>query len=146
MRKLMYFFVIVVFLSGCSSASRVTRLKNRAENVVTVEVRGTIQEAKKLIKETASELKLIERPAAETETFLLISTNKFKGGVISAVSGGFGTMAYYTCLGFFFDYNRDKDITTVTISEEVSSFGEPRRFIFVDKIKLKQLESVHKNE
>ena len=60
--------------------------------------------------------------------------------LIHLVSGGIGDMAYYTGLGFFFDYDKEKNITKVTISEEVSSFGDPKRFIFVDKIKLKQLE------
>ena len=144
--KKVLILVLCLCLVGCSSASRMTRLKNRGENVVTVEVKGTIQEAKKLIREITPELKLIERPAAETETFMLVSTNKLKGGLIQAVSGSLGTMAYYTCLGFFFDYDKDKNITRLTISEEVSSFGEPRRFVFVDKIKLKQLESANKNE
>ena len=71
---------------------------------------------------------------------MLVNTNKLKGSVIQAVSGGFGAMAYSTQLGLFFDYNKEKDVTTITIAEEVSSFGDPRRFVFVDKIKLKQLE------
>lgn len=138
--KIFLVLLLCLGLVGCAAASRMTRLKNRGENTVTVEVKGTVAEAKSIIKAIAPELKLIERPAAETENFMLVSTNKLKQSIIQAVSGGFGTAAYYTQLGFFLDYNKEKGITTIIISEEVSSFGDPRRFIFVDKIKLKQLE------
>lgn len=139
MRRILI-LALCLLISGCTSSTRLTRLKNKGENVVTVEVLGNISKTKELIRETAKELRLIERPAAETENFMLINTNKLKGSLIQVVSGGFGAMAYFTELGFFFDYNKDKDTTTVTISEGVSSFGDPKRFIFVDKIRLKQLE------
>ena len=140
MKKLIVFFAIMMLCSGCASSTRLTRLKNRGENVATVEVKGNISKAKELVREVAKELKLIERQSAETDNFMIVDTNRLKGGVINVVSGGFGYAAYMTKLGFFFDYNKENDITTVTIAEEVSSFGDPRRFIFTDKIKLKQLE------
>ena len=138
--KRILIFVLCLSLIGCASSTRLTRLKDKGDNVITVEVQGDISQTKELIREIAKELKLIERPAAETENFMLVNSNKLKGSLIQAVSGGLGSMAYYTLLGFFFDYDKEKNITKVTISEEVSSFGDPRRFIFVDKIKLKQLE------
>ena len=138
--KQILIFILCLILTGCASSTRLTRLKNKGENVVTVEVKGDIPKAKELVRIVASELKLIGRPSAETDNFMLVNTNRLKGGVIQAVSGGLGGMAYFTQLGLFFDYNKEKDITTITISEEVSSFGDPRRFVFVDKIKLKQLE------
>ena len=140
MKKILV-LLLCLGIVGCASSTRLTRLKNRGENVVTVEVKGDVSRAKELVKEVAKELKLIERPSAETENFVFFNTNNLKGGLIRAVSGGLGSMVYVTNLGFFFDYNKDKDITTVVIAEEVSSFGDPRRFMFVDKIKLKQLES-----
>lgn len=139
MRRILI-LALCLLVTGCASSTRLTRLKDKGENVVTVEVQGDISKTKELIRKIAKELRLIERPSAETENFMLCNTNKLKGSLIQAVSGGFGAMAYYTQLGFFFDYDKEKNITTVTISEEVSSFGDPKRFVFVDKIKLKQLE------
>lgn len=133
--------ILCLSLTGCASSTRLTRLKDKGENVVTVEVQGNISQTKELIRGIAKELKLIERPAAETENFMLVNSNKLKGSLIQGFSGGLGSMAYYTLLGFFFDYDKENNITKVTVSEEVSSFGDPRRFIFVDKMKLKQLES-----
>ncbi len=138
MRRILI-LALCLLVTGCASSTRLTRLKDKGENVVTVEAQGNISETKEIIREIAKELRLIERPSAETENFMLVNTNKFKGSLIQAVSGGLGTMAYVTQLGFFFNYDREKNITKVTISEEVSSFGDPKRFIFVDKIKLKQL-------
>ena len=138
--KQILILALCLILSGCASSTRLTRLKNKGENIVRVEVKGDIPKAKELVRIVASELKLIERPSAETDNFMLVNTNKLKGGVIQAVSGGLGGMAYFTQLGIFLDYNKEKDITTITIAEEVSSFGYSRRFVFVDKIKLKQLE------
>jgi hypothetical protein len=143
--KMFLVLLLCLGLVGCTAVSRMTRLNNRGENTITVDVKGTVAEAKNLIKAISSELKLIERPAAETENFMLVSTNKLKQGIIHVVSGGFGTAAYYTQLGFFFDYNEENNTTKVTISEEVSAFGDPRRYIYVDKIKLKQLESADRH-
>ena len=137
---------LCLLVTGCASSTRLTRLKDKGENVVTVEAQGNISEIKEIIREIAKELRLIERPSAETENFMLVNTNKFKGSLIQAVSGGLGAMAYVTQLGFFFDYDKEKNITKVTISEEVSSFGDPKRFIFADKIKFKQLVHKQKNE
>lgn len=138
MRRILI-LALCLLITGCASSTRLTRLKDKGENVVTVEVQGNISETKEIIRGIAKELRLIERPSAETENFMLVNTNKFKGSLIQAISGGLGAMAYVTQLGFFFDYDKEKNITKVTISEEVSSFGDPKRFIFMDKIKLKQL-------
>lgn len=139
MRRILI-LALCLSLTGCASSTRLTRLKDKGENVTTVEVQGNIPEAKEVIREIARELKLIERPAAETDTFMMVSSNKAKGMLIHLVSGGLGDMMYYTGLGFFFEYNKDTNKTKITIAEEVASLGDPRRFIFVDKIKLKQLE------
>jgi len=140
MKKILV-LLLCLGIVGCAASTRLTRLKNRGENVVTVEVKGDIFRAKELVKMTAKELKLIERSSAETGNFMFFNMNNLKGGLIQAVSGSLGAMAYRTQLGFFFDYNKEENITTVTIVEEVSSFGDPKRFMFVDKIKLKQIES-----
>src|SRR5690348_7611770 len=82
--------VLCLSLVGCTSATRLTRLKDKGENVITVEIQGNITQTKGIIKEIAKELRLIERPAAETDNFMMVSTNKLKGSLIQAVSGGLG--------------------------------------------------------
>ena len=128
----------VLAVSGCSAQTRLTRLKNRGENVVIVEIKGNVNIAKQDIKEIAKALNLIYLDNTETNDYVEVRQNNVTAAFKSLL---FGSMAAgYTKLGFFFSYNNETDKDMITISEEVSAFGNPQRNFFVDKLKLRDLE------
>ena len=141
MNKRYIILTMVILLSGCASVhSRMVRLKDRNENTVYVQLTGTIPEAKEAVKQIGKEMGLIEVPEAEAIDFLFLRTNLVKAFTMNLLFGLAGPMSTgQTRLGFLFDYNKEQNMTTVTIAEEVSSIVRPSRFIIADKIRLKEL-------
>ena len=86
-------------------------------------------------------MSLIEVPKAEATDFLFLRTNLLTALSMNTLFGPLaGAMSTgQTRLGFLFEYDQVKNVTTVSIAEEVSSIVKPSRFIIADKIRLKEL-------
>lgn len=146
MRLLIIF--LCLSLVGCGGVhARLTRLKDKQENTLSVPFKGSVEEAKAQIRLIGKEMKLIEPARVETEDFIELRTNLVKTSVMVGLFGSIaGSMAANpTKLGFFFNYDKDTNLTTITIAEEVSSIATASRHQFADKLKLKILE-LAKNE
>lgn len=146
--------VPLVLLSGCASLhSRMVRLKNRNENTLVVEIKGTIQEAKEIIKQAGREMGLAYVfPKEEREDFLFLRTRlPDRVGAGFLFGGGFwGTAAAnyhktYTRIGFFLEYNAKRKVTIITIVEEVRRKVTPSRFAVARKIKLLESKNLAEN-
>lgn len=129
-------------LAGCAVQNRMIRLRDREENTLVVKVNCTIDETKGIIREIAKEMDLIEVPKVETDNFMLIRGNMLKAATAGALFGGMlGTaVSDFTRLGFFFGYDKEENLTTITITEEISMWAKSSRSAVADKIKLKCME------
>lgn len=139
MKKLLL-ILLCLGLVGCSTFSTMKDLKDAGKWSAEVEVGGTIEDAKEIVREVAQNWDLIERKEAEKDDYMTVTTN-FGKTMGAAVFGGKTARR----LGFFFEYDSGSNITTITIVEfEHISRKDPIRGSFVDKIKLRQLESKNK--
>ena len=145
MRNILFLLLLLsIPISGCSAQSRLTRLKDRKENTLSVSVKGTIEEAKEMVREAGRELALVEVPSVAAENFMVLRTNMLTALGSNVV---YGTMAGpfssgQTRLGFFFGYDAKKKVTTITIAEEVMSYVSPSRFEIERKIEFINLRRI----
>lgn len=137
MNKILAIFLCCTLI-GCTSYQKLTRLKDRGENVSIIEITGNVKDAQKDIQEIASELKLIYLKNTETNNYVQVRHNMVTSCFKTALFSGLA--ADYDRLGFFFDYNKELNKTKITISEEVLSFNPSHRNEFIDKLKLRDLE------
>lgn len=141
-------FLILVFsvaISGCATVqNRMTRLKDRNENTIMVSFSGNIEAAKAQIRLIGAQMALIEPKGVETGDFMLLRTNLVKSSIYSAfgIMGAIASGA--TKLGFSLAYNKETNITDITIIEEVSCIISPSRFVVADRLKLRSLELAKK--
>ena len=147
MKKLTCLILVLVMSMGCAPVqSRMIRLKNRGENVLTVKVSGSLEEAKNAIREITKEMNLVEVKEAEKDNFMFIRTNlarNFSSALLFGPIGG-SMVSDPTRIGFFFDVDQGQNMTTVTIAEEVSTIVKPSRFTIGDKLRLKFIDKVAK--
>ena len=137
-------FVGIFLLSGCAAQTRLTRLKDRQENIVTTQVSGSISEAKDVVRKAAIELNLREIKKLETENFIAL---KYHNMTKSVIGSSFGLLGFFmmnnnatpssSLMGVFFEENKEKNVVDITVSEEVTSIALPFRHALVDKIQQK---------
>lgn len=140
--RILLVLLLCLCLAGCATVqNRMIRLRDRDKNTLVTNVNCTIDETKQVIKEIAKEMELIEVPKVETENFMLIRGNLLTASTASALFGMVGLASSgFTRLGFFFENDKEKDITIITITEEKSGFVKPKRRVVADRIKLKCME------
>jgi hypothetical protein len=133
------FPVILIFLfSGCGSLHyRMNRLKERRENFLKIEIKGSIKEAKNIIRQKAEEINLAEVPQAEKEDFIFFRSKFMKNIIFSLFLGPVAgpLLSESTRLGFYFEEDGKSGRTAIIIVEEVSSWNKPYRFYFSDDLK-----------
>ena len=142
MRRIICLMCVAVIFSGCaSSQSRLTRLKSRNENILSIKIKCSIPEAKDIIRQAGREMGLIEVPSEETSDFMVIRSTFLTGTGASALYGSLvgPASAGTTRMGFFFEQEAKSNSTTVTIAEEVRSTVSPSRFEMERKIKFIEL-------
>ena len=145
MLKKFLILTLIITSIGCSTTQqRVTKLKNKDENTISFKLHCNLEQAKTIVRKVANDLKLIEREFGtedvkeKDDNFILITNNRLSYGILSFIVGGFIWSPIN--LGVFFDYNEDSNMTTVTISEEVSTFGLKKRNELYWRIQIISLE------
>ena len=136
--KRILIIIVCICMLGCAYQKRLTRLKDRNENVVLIQISGNIDKAKNYVREAANELGLFYLKETETHNFVVVRANMLTNGIKNGLFGGAGSDM--TRLGFFFTFNSSTNTTDIKIAEEVNIFGRARRSEFIDKIKIKELE------
>jgi len=121
-------------LNGCTTVGRLTDLRNKNVNTVTIKIPGKILETKKLIREVAKEMNLVEAVDAETENFMLFTYNIGNSMLMGLVVSPLASMDWNR-LGVFLKYDKDNNITIIDISEEKGTFAKPKREKFAERIK-----------
>jgi hypothetical protein len=133
--KKMVALLLCLGLVGCSTYSTLSDLKRAGKWCAKVDITGNISDAKEIVREVAQNWDLMERKEAEKDDYMTFSTN-FAKTMAKALFLGSTTRR----LGFFFEYDKGSNITTITIVENQMNAASPIREYFVDKIKLKQME------
>ncbi|MDP2939131.1 MAG: hypothetical protein Q8O13_03495 [Candidatus Omnitrophota bacterium] len=147
MRKVLV-LLLCLGLAGCSSVSIYRTNRNREGFSEKVKVKGTIQEAKNIVRDLVKELDMKEENA-ETESFIMISTNpSFKKTIaLYALFGSIGTALDNNkpkkqTLGLFFEYNKVENTTTIQIvNHQYVSGNKEFRVEFTSKLRSKVSES-----
>lgn len=135
MKKFLALLFCLVLI-GCATSKVLTDLKNAGRNSAAVKVNGTIDEAKQIVREVTKSWDLIERKEAEKNDYMTFTTNFVKTMAKASFAG-----ANTRRLGFFFEYDKDNNVTTITVVEWNGDFVDPIRGAIVDKIKLRQMET-----
>ena len=147
------FLILIFIITGCGTTRRMARLKDRKENVIYLTLDGSIKEAKEAIGETCHQVGMIELKKIENENFMTCRGNIphliMSGGLLSVLfsDGWFGNnfpryFNDYTRLGFFFDYNAEKNKTNIAIVEEVAEARRSKRDEFVTKLQFVSLKKL----
>lgn len=149
MKKFLCLLLAVCLLTGCGTVpKRLTRLRDKNENVVTIEVSRPVDEAKEIVREAGKELNLREIKKFEKDDFIVLYyKNTWKLALDGALVGGFGLLGLMagsasktptaSTLGIFFDVDAERKVSKIMISEEVSSLYVSLRETLVHRIKEK---------
>ena len=122
-------------LVGCSTYSTLSSLKRAGKWCAKVDITGNISDAKEIVREVAQNWDLTERKEAEKDDYATFSTNFAK-----TMTKALFLPPSARRLGFFFEYDKGNNITTIAIVEYQMNAAPPIREYFVDKIKLRQME------
>jgi hypothetical protein len=145
MKSIFFFILILASINCATTQQRVAKLKVKNENTLTLQLHGNKEQAKAAVREAGREMKLIERVYGtktdfekEDENFMLLTNNRLKSGFLSMLFGSF--LWTPINVGIFFEYDEKIDVTSVTISEEVSTFNFQKRKELYWKLMNHQLE------
>lgn len=144
MKEITLLLILTVVVSGCSTYSRMVKYKNANGYSTVIEVAGDVEEVKSMVRDSIKELGLIEEKDSKQDNFMAAHANRVKS-MFSAVFLGpvAGSMVESdTQVGFFFEYNKDKNLTTITLTEGKMFLQGNAKSLIVDNIKLKELERV----
>lgn len=137
-QKILILLLCLGALSGCSTYSTLTSLKDAGRDTETVRIIGTIDNAKEIVRKVARRWDIIERKEAEKDNYMTYSSN-FGKTITQAFFSP--VLAQTRRLGFFFEYDKERNTTTVFIAETAQgALVESIRGHFAEEIKLIQME------